>query len=140
MALKAYNFAKVAVIFGGRQLTGFADGDAVTVERNEDAFTLLIGADGEGTRSKSNNRSGRVTVRLLQTSESNAILNAFAKADDLSDTGLQPLLVKDASGNSLYSAELAWIVKMPAATLGAEAGDREWVFETDNLVINEAGN
>ncbi len=140
MALKSYNFGKVAVIFGGRQLTGFADGEAVSVERNEDAWSLLVGADGEATRAKSNNRSGRVTIRLLQTSESNAILNDFAKADDLADAGAQALFIKDNSGNSLYSAEQAWIVKMPAATHGNEAGTREWVLETDNLVINEAGN
>lgn len=140
MALKSFNFAKVAVSVGGRPITGFADGEAITVERNEDAFSLLVGADGEATRAKSNNRSGRITLRLLQTSESNLILNDFAQADEVGDAGLVPVFIKDASGNSIYTAEQAWVVKRPSAAFGAEAGDREWVLETDNLVMREAGN
>lgn len=140
MALKSYNFAKVAVSLGGRILTGFADGESITVERNEDAWTLRIGADGEGTRAKSNNRSGRVTMRFLQTAEANAILNSFAAADEIADAGAQPFFMKDVGGNSLYSAEQMWIVKRPAAGFGNEAGEREWVLETDNLVMFEGGN
>lgn len=140
MALKTYNFKQVAVIVGGRQITGFAEGDAVTVERNEDSWTLQVGAEGESTRSKSNNRSGKVTLRLQQASESNAVLDGFRIADELADNGLVPVLVKDNSGNSLYSAEQAWVVKPPAAAHGNKSAEREWVLETDNLVILEAGN
>lgn len=140
MALKTYDFKQVAVIIGGRIITGFADGDAVQVERNEDAWSLQVGAEGEATRSKSNNRSGKITLSLQQASESNAILSGFAKADELSNSGLVPVLVKDNSGNSLYGAEQAWIVKSPAAALGMESGNREWVIETDNLQVFEGGN
>lgn len=140
MALKTYDFKQVAVIVGGRIITGFSDGDAVQVERNEDAWSLQVGAEGEATRSKSNNRSGKVTLSLQQASESNAILSGFAKSDELSNGGLFPLLVKDNSGSSLYAAEQAWIVKSPAATLGMESAAREWVIETDNLQVFEGGN
>lgn len=140
MALKTYDFKQVAVIVGGRIVTGFAEGTGVTVERNEDAWTLQVGAEGEATRSKSNNRSGRVTLTLQQASESNAILDAFRQADELSNNGLQPMLIKDNSGNSLYTAEQCWVVKAPSAAFGAESDSREWILETDALVIVEAGN
>ena len=138
--LKTYDFAKVAVIVAGNIMSGFADGEVVTVERNEDAFSLQVGAEGEATRSKSNNRSGRSTLVLQQASESNAILSGLFKADELAGNGLFPVLIKDNSGNSLHAAEQAWIVKPPAASFGMESGSREWVIETDNLQMFDGGN
>lgn len=140
MALKPYDFKQVAFILGGRIITGFAEGEAITVERDEDSFTLMVGADGDATRAKSNNRSGTVTIRLLQTSESNLILQGFASADELSNAGLVPMLIKDNSGNSLFTAEQAWVQKPPAASFGAEGTEREWVIRTDNLIMVHGGN
>lgn len=141
MSVKTYNPKEVTVSFGGNVLTGYAEGTAVTVEYNEDAWTLQVGVDGEGTRSKSNNRSGRVTLSLMQSSLSNAILTAIAEADRLSNSGALPLLVKDnSSRGSQHMAETAWIVRVPSAEYAIEAGPREWVFETDTMVTVLDGN
>ncbi len=133
--IRNYDSKLVAVIFGG-PITGFADGTFVTVEYNEDAFTLQMGADGiNNTRSKTNNSSGKVTVTLSQSSPSNAVLSAFHKADKLAPfgAGVKPLTVKDISGTSLHFAPTAWIVKAATSEYAKEAGSREWVFETDAL-------
>lgn len=140
MAAKTYDPSQVAIIVGGFQVTGFADGTFLTVERNADNFALYIGTDGEGTRAKSNNKSGRMTFTLAQSSDANAFLSALVTADELSNSGIVPVLVKDNSGSSLYSAETAWIVKHPAAEFGREIGTREWILETDNLAVFTGGN
>ncbi|HCU25438.1 MAG TPA: DUF3277 domain-containing protein [Deltaproteobacteria bacterium] len=133
MSAKTYDPKQIVLIVGGFQLSGYADGTFVNVDRNEDMYTLQIGADGEGVRSKSNNRSGTVTFSLLQSSASNEILSAFAKADELSNSGVFPLLIKDTSGTSIYAAEMAWIKKIASSEFGNEAGAREWAIETDRL-------
>lgn len=139
--MKTYDFKKVAVIIGGRQMTGFADGDdVVSCGRDEDAWTMSIGADGEGTRSKSNNKAGKLKIKLKAASESNSILDGFALSDELANGGLIPFMVKDNSGASLHAAEQAYIVKRPEATHGAEESDREWILQTDNLAMFEGGN
>jgi type IV secretory pathway TrbL component len=140
MAAKTYDPSQVAIIVGGFQVTGFADGSFLTVERNADNFALYIGTDGEGTRAKSNNKSGRMTFTLAQSSDANAFLSALVTADELSNSGIVPVLVKDNSGTSLYSAETAWIVKHPAAEFGREIGTREWILETDSLAVFTGGN
>ena len=140
MAVKTYDPAQVAVIVGGFPITGFADGSFVTVERNADAFALYMGTDGEGTRAKSNNKSGRITITLAQSSDSNAILAGIAAADELRNAGVVPVMIKDNSGESLHVAETAWIVKVPNAEYGREIGTREWIIETDLLVSAVAGN
>lgn len=140
MAVKTYDPKQVILIVGGFQITGYAEGTFVNIARREDAFTLHVGSDGEGVRSKSNNRSGTVTFHLLQSSHSNDILSAFAKADELTNAGIFPLMVKDGSGSSLYMAQSAWIKKIADSEFGKEAGAREWGLETDNLEAFVGGN
>lgn len=138
--MKTYDPSQVSIVIGGHTLSGFADGTFVTVVRDEDSWSLAIGTDGEGARAKSNNKSGTITVTLLQTSDSNRILSDFALADELSNSGVFPLLVKDASGNSLYTAETAWVQKPADSEFAREVGNREWTIRTDNLQVYVGGN
>jgi len=82
MALKTYDPAQVTIIFAGIPISGFAEGTFVSVERNEDSWALQVGADGEATRAKSNNKSGRVTLTLIQSSFSNDALSAVMAVDE----------------------------------------------------------
>jgi hypothetical protein len=141
MALKVYDPKDVTVIFGPTgQITGYADGTFVTIEKNEEAFALQVGTDGEGTRSKSNNQSGRITISLMQSSASNDILSTIHTADLEVGTGVFPLLVKDLQGNSIFEASQAWITSFPSSEYGREAAAREWVIETDQLIMFPGGN
>lgn len=142
MAVKVYDPKSVIISVGTFVLEGFADGTFVTVERNEDSFTLQVGSDGEAVRSKSNNQSGRITAQLLQSSPANDLLSALHATDENSPSGdgIVPVIVKDLNGTSLYTAQHAWIVKGPSAEYGREATAREWVIETNKLIANYGGN
>ncbi len=140
MAITTYDPKQVVVSFLGNLLTGYAAGSFVTVQRTEDSFKLHIGADGEGVRTRSNNRSGTIVVKLVQTSPSNDILAAASAADELSGTGLGPAFVKDLGGRTLAVAQNAWVKKPATIDFGAEVGDREWTLESDELVVFPAGN
>lgn len=138
--LATYDPAQVAVIVGGFSMQGYVKGSFVTVDRNENAFNLYVGADGEGARAKSNNKSGLITIRLMQTSDSNDILSGFAKADEVANAGTTPVLIKDNNGKTLCACETAWVQKVPAVDYGNEAGEREWRLESDNIQIFVGGN
>lgn len=140
MAVKTYDPKLVSVIVGGKIMSGYADGTFVLVERNEAAFALKVGVDGEGTRAKSNNRSGKITITLMNSSKSNDDLSTFAAADELSNSGAVPVMVKDNSGRSLYACETAWIQKYANGEYAKEANGRTWVLETDALNMFVAGN
>lgn len=138
-AVRQYDPKKVIITFGGAIMSGFADGTFLTVTRREDAWSLQIGTDGEGTRSKSNNRSGSFELVLMQSSSSNDVLSALAEADELTNAGVFPALVKDVNGSSLYSAETAWIVKIADSEFGRDAGPRTWKIETNELIVFVGG-
>lgn len=140
MALKTYDAKQVTVIFGGRILTGYADGEFCTVEYAEPRWNHTAGADGEEARSKVNNNSAICRVRLLQTSDSNRILAQDAEADRASNAGVKPLMVQDKSGNSIHVSEEAYIEEVPSAPYGKEVGEREWVFRMTNARHFIGGN
>ena len=142
MAVKTYDPSNVSMFYGEILMSGFAQDAAITVEHDEDDWTLVTGVDGEGTRSKTSNRSATITVALMQSSSVNLLLSA-ARTLDLATpngTGGKPLLIKDNSGTTVFAAESCWIQKAPSAELNREATSREWVFRTDNLVALHGGN
>lgn len=142
MTLRTYDPSNVSMFFGVIEMQGFAQDAAITVEHDEDDWSLVVGVDGEGTRSKTSNGSGTITVSLMQSSVTNDLLSAARTLDRNTPGGAggQPLLVKDNSGTTVFSAESCWIQKAPSAELNREASTREWVFRTDNLVAFHGSN
>ena len=130
-----YDPKKVSVTFGPVLITGVADGTFIESARNNQAVNLTVGSQGDGARAISNDKSGTVTVTLLSTSPSNALLEALAKTDELSGTSVLPLGVKDLSApNNLVVGGESWIQQVASVGAGRELddGNREWVFETLN--------
>ncbi|NIM20432.1 MAG: DUF3277 family protein, partial [Candidatus Latescibacteria bacterium] len=118
MALTNYNPDRVTLILGGIIIDGFADGQFVEVEMNNDAYALTVGTDGDGTRAKSNDRSGTITFNLMMSSATNDALSALHNLDLNSPggDGVVPFLMKDLEGRTLVTAERAWIRRFPTAT------------------------
>lgn len=143
MALKIYGPDQVSIVFNGIVISsGLADGTFVKIEQDEDTFSMVVGTDGEATRSKSNNRGHTISFFLMQTADANDLLSAMHTLDLTSagGAGVGPLAVKDGSGRAIYLAEKAWIQKPPAVEFGREAASREWTLRTNNLVRTDAGN
>lgn len=137
--MKTYSPEDIAISVAGRILENLAD-TFVTVERNEDSYTLTVGADGEATRNKNANRSGRITVTLKASSDDNLYLSGLLATDELTKLATVPVLVKDTNGNSLYTAAEAWIVRPANAEFAKEVGDREWILECAELLMVSAGS
>jgi hypothetical protein len=131
MQTKLYSPDQVFITFGPHKLEGYADGTFVKVERDEDSFMKKTGADAEVARTRNLNKGGKVTVTLLQTSKSNAIMETILLADEVTPAGagVLPLMVKNAMGYELHSAAEAWIKKPADSELGKEVGNREWVLD-----------
>lgn len=142
MSLKTYDPSTVSMFYGVIEMQGFAQDAAISVEHDEDDWSLVVGVDGEPTRSKTSNTSGTVTVSLMQSSDVNTLLSVERELDRLTPggTGGKPLIIKDGSGTTLFSAESCWIQKAPTAELNREATTREWIFRVGELVAVHGGN
>lgn len=140
MSVLTYDPYQVAAIVGGSIIQGYADGTFVTVARNADMWAMKVGTDGIGTRAKSSNKSGRITITLHQSSASNDLLSALAEDDELTNTGIFPFFLRDNSGRTLITALTAWIVKQADAEFALDVSNRVWIIESDDIEIFNGGN
>lgn len=139
--MRVYNAKHVKVIFGGIIMSEFAEGSFLTVEKNESAFTNYVGIYGEVARAPNNDQTGKITVRLMQSSVINAALSAIHLVDLSKGIGVLPLLITETiHGTHLYEATNAWIKKFPDAEFDRQVVSRDWVFETDRLINFEGYN
>ena len=139
-APKTYSPENVKVTVGGAPISGFADGTFIKVSRASDAFTKVTGADGSVTRVKSADKSGEITITLMQSSQSNAILQAIALVDETSGKGVVPIAILELNTGNAFVTGSAWIKKVPDAEFGKETTNREWVFDCSELNVFNAGN
>ena len=139
--VKTYDPNNVQVIMGGVPIGGFADGTFVSIAFDEDQFAKTVGADGEVSRSKSNNNSATITMTLKQTSASNDALSGFAQADNLDGSGAVPLMIKEiGSGRTLCFTQAAWVQKLPDVGYSKEVEDRAWTIATAQMNVFIGGN
>lgn len=135
-----YDPKNVSMIVGGKIAHGFADGTFIKAMRNEQAFNLKVGVDGEGTRAKSNNKSGKFEITLMQSSSFNDVMSSYASADELSNLGVIPVLLRDNNGTTLGTCLTGWVQKLPDTEFAKEVVTRTWVIETDDIELFVGGN
>ena len=142
MTTRIYDSNRVQVSFAAVPVQGYADGEFLTITREADAFTSVVGTDGEVSRSKSNDRRATISIKLMSTSPTNDLFSAILSGDINANggAGVGAFLVVDLSGASLYSAGNAWITKGPDVAYGREAGEREWILQCDKLYEFTGGN
>lgn len=138
--MKSYDPSQVVLTIGSILVTGFAKGTMITVEHDVDSYELEVGSDGEGCRTKSANRAGRIKFRLMQSADCNSQLSALHVADRATGSGLVPAGVKDLSGSSLAGCEQGYLERIPTAEFSDTLGEREWSFRTDVLINFVGGN
>jgi len=133
MSAETYSPKRVEVIVNGVPIRGYADGTFVNVARNSDSFATNVGADGEVSRTASADRTGKVTVTLQQTSDSNDFLSGLVTADELTLNLQFVLMVKDTNGRTLLVSPCAWIDKPADSEFGNELSNREWIISCAEL-------
>lgn len=143
MTFKVYDSNEVTVVFGPVVIdNGLGENEFVSIEPAPDKFTMVVGADGSVTRSKSNNHTAVVKITLMQSSDINFRLSTIHNLDLVAPNGagVLPLLVRDRQGTTLHSGAEAWIVQAPTNTFDKVATPREWVLHVAKLSGVTGGN
>jgi hypothetical protein len=140
MAVRTYDPKSVIITIGGVPMSGFSDATFVEIARDEATWTKVVGADGFVTRGKTNNFSGTMTLTLKQSSPSNDVLSGFAALDELTNSGIVPILVKDLSGNSTYFSGQGWVQQYANSTFSKDISDREWTIALADLDLFVGSN
>jgi len=106
--------------------------EGITIEMAGDKNTMLIGADGEGMHSLHADKSGTVTVRLLQTSPTNAKLQVMYDAQTLTSSlhGQNLITIRNPMSGDVTTARSCAFKKKPALNYKKDGAIVEWVFDS----------
>lgn len=141
--LKTYDPNLYDIVFAGVRLNeGTADGQFAQVQMNAPAFTKKVGGDGSVTRARSADRSGTLTVTLMQSSAINDVLSGIHNADRsaANGSGVGALLIQDRNGTTVLRAAKSWIADDPDMTLELEASTRPWTIDFADADVTHGGN
>jgi len=140
MPIATFDPKKVAVIVGGKPISGFASDSFVKVTRTTNTWEKVTGVDGLTTRIRQGDKSGRIEITLMQSSPDNDYFSGLCDLDEATGGGVVPILIKDLLGTSLDHTPAAWIVKPVDTEFGKSSKDRVWAFECVDLDKKAGGN
>lgn len=107
---------------------GFADGDAIRTELDEQDFTTKVGLHGDVVVTRNHNPLGMVTLLLQNESPSNDRLSARRTLGRASPAFFGPFRLQNLNGTTLIAASRCWIEKPPNYGVGKESGSVEWTL------------
>lgn len=111
--------------------------EGISVEPSEEVDQMTIGADGSAMHSLSANKSGKVMVRLLKTSPTNALLGAALAFQRSSgqNHGINTLtIVNSVTGDSIVCQQVAF-AKVPVITYSKNGAMNEWDFNAGSIDV-----
>mgnify|MGYP001589919823 CR=1 FL=1 len=130
----------VDVIFNGITITGFADGTFIEVEREVDTFTKKVGSLGDVARTKSLNKSGKITITVMDTHPVNDALATVISNDEQDAQSFGAFSMKDRSSNTEVRATEAWCMRVPKVTRAQATANVVYVFEAASIFIHHGGS
>jgi Protein of unknown function (DUF3277) len=142
--VKRYDAAQMTLVFMGILIdSGFAEGEFLTITPNAPDYEIVVGTDGQVGRSRTNNRSATIKVKLMATSDGNTFLSALSNTGLLAKNGadIGPMLVRDrVSGTCTYTASKCWISQPPDIAYDNKITMREWELTCADLIRVDTGS
>lgn len=136
MANRVYSFLDIHASLVGPGVSislgagaGTAD-EGISIEASGEIDTMMIGSDGVPMHSLHADRSGKVTVSLLKTSPSNAILSAayaFQTASGLTH-GQNTLTIANPVTGDVITCQQVAFAKAPGIHYAKDGGTQSWEF------------
>lgn len=104
----------------------------------EDKSTMTIGADGCVMHSLHAGKGANVTVRLLKTSPTNALLSQMYMGDTENSGafGQNTISVRDLQRNDVITMQQCAFAKFPDTTYAKDGGEMVWTFHAGIVDFN----
>jgi len=136
MPVRHYDINEISIVWNSIPLAELGDGD-VTVTHEGASWTHKAGWQGGLARARaSGDKFAKVTVPVLQGSETNELLSAALQLDEKTGMGAGPFQLRDNNGTTIVSSAQAWLEGRPEVKFGGETGTIEWTFVLGEPEIN----
>lgn len=140
--MKSADFASIAIIVGAPPVvpplpvSGWSDdADCLSIERREPTMTDKVGVLGDMVVFHGKNKSGKITMKLFQTSRDN---RRFQQIVDLTEGGPGTfcpvnITVMDTYRQDKFIGLFGYIMKPPVVARGKEVKEQTWEFIVEKL-------
>lgn len=130
--MKAYSWANVILLVNGIPIQGFDEGDDVFKgARTKDSAQDKVGVDGEMTVSYTQDKSGTITIRLLQSSDSNAFLSGIVNAAENGVFTPIAVMLRNVVTQETAGGSQGYIKRIPDISRGENATSQEWMIRLE---------
>lgn len=137
MAAKAYSFKDVTASFDGPTGNiefGYGAGvsdEGITIDPVGDKNTMTIGSDASGMHSLHADKSAHVEVSLLQTSSTNALMQAQYDAQQISSSlwGQNTIVVAETQSGDVHTMVQCAFKRQPRFKYGKDGQMVVWSFD-----------
>lgn len=135
--MSSENTTKFSFSWNGIAARGFADGDAVSAEFDNDEAAGYSGTKGEGLLVVGKDGRGKVTVKLLGTSSTIKAYQSLDKSIKSGETIEPPPFIfkKIVGGNSFVYTGTCILSKNHSITASRDATEIELIFVTADMVL-----
>jgi hypothetical protein len=132
--MKSANPSAVTLKFANVPLlSGLAEGEYISAEPMSDLVDSVAGTDGEVAVSVQMDSRWTLTLKLLETSDTNKLVAQFYNLKKRGGAvGFGPLLYKDSDTGEVLIAGDACVMRAPSPTKDKKATTREWKFLLTN--------
>lgn len=141
MSIATYSPEDVVILLGGIvPLEGLSEGSFISISKDTPQYNTVSTADGRVSRINVEDPTHIVTITLTSYSNANLIFSAWTAADELVQSAMIPLFVKDGLGSTLFYAPLCWVEKVPDTSFDVSTTDRVWTLRTAGGKLVNGGN
>lgn len=134
-AVRTYHPKKVTCALGRHIVTGFSDDGMITIDKDGDGTTHMVGAHGEVVRSIDPSEVYTMKISLLQNTPTNQYLQRMYDKDQTDGTGTFSVNINDIFGKEKFFGDTAWVKKPATFTRAKAATNREWEIVVANCVF-----
>lgn len=140
MQVTSYSAQNVTVTFLGKVISGFSDGDdVVMVERNKPTMTQRVGVQGDAVITQTSDKSGVITLKLLQGCEENTFLSSKIQASEAGGITSGELIITETGNDAKVTARKCVIEGMPKFQRGEGQTPVEWRFLSADIDMSQGG-
>ncbi len=140
MTVRTYSPEDIILSINDFLITDFDSGVFVTVNQNSFNYRQVRGIRGKHTRVHTRDRSGVLIFKLMQTSEQNNILSELANRDDVNQTGLLFVTLRDVGGRTGIQLANAYLEGTPNLSYDARTTTSiEWKIYYEYVTRYDVG-
>lgn len=121
-----YSPQQVSLIIAGYEIKGW---QTIRIARRVKTFQPIYGIRGKNTRVRNLDTSAIITLPIIQTSQSNDVLSDILALDSVRKTGRLAIMLKDGSGQSVFSSVEAYIDGFPETGYSGDIEMRLWTIQ-----------